>query len=130
MRKVSALVRIVLPLGAVAVRLVSRKTTTGLVLTVLGALDQAAADLVRAEVAGLPAPSLVLEVTGLVSFDDAGLAVLRELAAAGARIEGASPFVSLRLGADADTSDEGVDAGGADVREGKAVSRRRVNGSL
>jgi ABC-type transporter Mla MlaB component len=124
------LARIVLPPVTVAVRLVSRKTTTGVVLTVLGALDQAAADLVRAEVAGLSATSLVLELAGLVSFDDAGLAVLRELSAAGARIEGASPFVSLRLGADSDTRDEGADAGGADVREGKAVSRRRVNGTL
>jgi len=124
------LARIVLPPVTVAVRLVSRKTTTGVVLTVLGALDQAGADLVRAEVAGLSATSLVLELAGLVSFDDAGLAVLRELSAAGARIEGASPFVSLRLGADSDTRDEGADAGGADVREGKAVSRRRVNGTL
>jgi anti-anti-sigma regulatory factor len=124
------LARIVLSSAGVAVRLVSRKTTTGVVLTVLGALDQAAADLVRAEVEGLPATSLVLELAGLVSFDDAGLAVLRELAAAGARIEGASPFVSLRLGADADTSEAGADAGGVDVREGKAVSRRRVNGTL
>lgn len=106
--------RIVLQQAAVVVRLVSRKTTTGVVLTVLGALDQAAADLVRAEVAGVSAPSLVLELSGLVSFDDAGLAVLRELAAAGARIDGASPFVSLRLGADLDTQDEGADAG---VRE-------------
>lgn len=107
-------------LPPVAVRIVSHKTTTGVVVSVLGALDQAAADLVRAEVAGVSAPSLVLEMTGLVSFDDAGLAVLRELAAAGARIEGASPFVRLRLGADADVETPDRTASAPAARPGES----------
>jgi hypothetical protein len=55
----------------------------------LGELDR----LVRS--AGGP---IVVDLSNLVSADDAGVATLRTLAGQGVRLTGASPFVSLLLG--------------------------------
>jgi anti-anti-sigma factor len=84
-----------------AVRITSRHEEHRFVVSVHGTLDQSASALLRAEVDQALASPLVLDLSGLVTFDDTGLALLRVLAAGGARLEGASPYVKLRLAPDA-----------------------------
>jgi anti-anti-sigma regulatory factor len=84
-----------------AVRITSHHDEHRLVVSVHGTLDQSASALLRAEVEQASASPLVLDLSGLVTFDDSGLALLRALAAGGARLEGASPYVKLRLAPDA-----------------------------
>ncbi|MGE5360234.1 MAG: hypothetical protein ACM3NQ_14550 [Bacteroidales bacterium] len=80
-----------------AVRITSHLEEHRFVVCVQGTLDQGASALLRAEAERVPAGPLVLDLSGLVTFDETGLAVLRALAAGGALIEGASPYVKLRL---------------------------------
>jgi anti-anti-sigma regulatory factor len=89
-----------------AVRITSRSQTHRFVVCVHGTLDQPASALLRAEIEQAPEAPLVIDLSQLVTFDEAGLTLLRALAAAGARLEGASPYVKLRLAPD----------GGAPVR--------------
>jgi anti-anti-sigma regulatory factor len=86
-----------------AVRITSHLKGHRFVVRVDGTLDQNASALLRAEVERASTGPLVLDLSGLVTFDEAGLALLRVLAAAGARLEGASPYVKLRLGPDTPT---------------------------
>jgi anti-anti-sigma regulatory factor len=83
-----------------AVRITSHQDPNGFVLCVEGILDGTASELMRAEAGRAPAGSLVLNLSGLVAFDEGGLAALRALADSGARIEGASRYVQVRLAAD------------------------------
>jgi anti-anti-sigma regulatory factor len=83
-----------------AVRITSHQEEHRFVVCVHGTLDQGASALLRAEVEQASASPLVLDLSGLVTFDEAGLALLRVLAAGGARLEGASPYVKLRLAPD------------------------------
>jgi anti-anti-sigma regulatory factor len=83
-----------------AVRITSRHEEHRFVVSVHGTLDQCASVLLRAEVEQASASPLVLDLSGLVMFDEAGLALLRVLAAGGARLEGASQYVKLRLTTD------------------------------
>ena len=79
------------------VRITSRQAPNGFEVHVEGTLDEQASALLRAEAGRAPAGSLVLNLSGLVNFDEAGLAVLLALADCGARIEGASRYVQVRL---------------------------------
>jgi anti-anti-sigma regulatory factor len=44
--------------------------------------------------------AVILDLTNLLSVDDAGVAALRVLSERGARLRGASPYVTLLLGED------------------------------
>jgi len=86
-----------------AVRITSYREEHRFVVSVHGTLDQCASALLRAEIEQASASPLVLDLSGLLKFDEAGLALLRVLAAGGARLEGASPYVKLRLAPDTTT---------------------------
>jgi anti-anti-sigma regulatory factor len=83
-----------------AVRITSQRDEHHFVVSVHGTLDRSASALLRTEAERAPAGPLVLDLSGLVAFDEAGLTLLRTLAAGGARLEGASPYVKLRLAPD------------------------------
>jgi anti-anti-sigma regulatory factor len=83
-----------------AIRITSHYEEHRFVVSVHGTLDQGASALLRAEVEQGSASALVLDLSGLVTFDEEGLTLLRVLAARGARLEGASPYVKLRLAPD------------------------------
>jgi anti-anti-sigma regulatory factor len=91
------------PHVTMAVRITSHREEHRFVVSVHGTLDQGAAALLRAEVAQALASPLVLDLSGLMTFDEEGLALLRMIAAGGARLVGASPYVKLRLAPDAAT---------------------------
>ena len=79
------------------VRITSHHEGSRLVVSVHGRLDEPASGLLRAEAGQVPAEALVLDLSCLVAFDEAGLVTLRSLVCRGAHIEGASPYVKLRL---------------------------------
>ncbi len=81
-----------------AVRITSQQGEHQFVVHVHGSLDATAAALLHAEAERAPAGPLVLDLSGLLTLDEAGSAALRALVAAGARIDGASPYVKLLLG--------------------------------
>jgi ABC-type transporter Mla MlaB component len=82
---------------AMAVRITSQQQEHRFVVRVHGSLDATAAALLHAEAGHASAGVLVLDLSGLLTVDEAGSAALRALVAGGARIEGASPYVKLLL---------------------------------
>jgi hypothetical protein len=80
-----------------AVRITARPEATRLVVSVEGNLDAAGSALLRREVERTSSASIVLDLSGLVAFDDEGLAAIRALVESGARTEGASRFVEAEL---------------------------------
>ena len=80
-----------------SVRITSRREGSRFVVSVQGKLDEPASELLRAEAGHVPAETLVLDLSGLVTFDEAGVLSLRALVFSGAQIVGASPYVTLRL---------------------------------
>jgi anti-anti-sigma regulatory factor len=83
-----------------AVRITSSRAAHEFVLCVHGTLDGSASALLRQEAGQARTSALVVDLAGLVTFDEAGLALLRALVAEGARLEGVSPYVRLRLAPD------------------------------
>ena len=74
------------------------------VIGLSGGVDSALACTLTAEALGeleascdAPVPPLTLELEGLRSADEAGLALLRRLAAEGARLVGVSTYMALKL---------------------------------
>ena len=43
-------------------------------------------------------PPLTLDLKGVIAVDESGIVLLRSLSAEGARLAGASPYLSMRLG--------------------------------
>jgi len=87
-----------------AVRITSQQGERRFVVHVHGSLDATAAALLHAEAGRAPPGTLVLDLSGLLTLDEAGSAALRALVATGARIEGASPYVKLLLGSGTGTA--------------------------
>jgi len=65
-------------------------------IRIAGRLGRVEADELTRLCAG-PAPTLRLDLTDLLSADDAGLETLATLAEYGAELVGASPYIKLRL---------------------------------
>jgi len=88
----------------VTVRITRSDSPEGTVLRIDGALRAEALGELEAS-CDAPVPPLTLELEGLRSADEAGLALLRRLAAEGARLVGVSAYMALKLKLDPRTGE-------------------------
>lgn len=78
------------------IRINRRETTEGIVIELHGWLNQEVLGELEGLCASIQRP-LILDLSQLAGSDETGLAALRNHAAAGCRVAGASPYIRLLL---------------------------------